>query len=367
MNRDPEAIHIFVSCPSDMTLEKRIVLNEINKLNIVLSDAYRVTLRALTWEDDVYSAMGADGQDVINTQIGDEYDVYLGLVGSRLGSPTRRSASGTVEEYERAMTRHKDGKKPQMLFFVVEKPLTTTSQELSEAVKVQSFVNRVREDGMLTKTVTSQTLDTVVHTHLYRTLFSVGFTRKIEGLNTAETLHRLSDTLYGSQCALQDSLFELRDEIGHLDGPASWTIKYLALGKTGFIYIGSDDTVAASTELEELVTQIDTAFELVRRRFKLYVESAFKLHSHPVLQTQIEGIDDYLKWNLNTSGMLRQVSAFLSDRQTRYGHLSTKSATLKIASDKLVSLFKKMSDEFLAQSESLDTIRLIVNEAIKPA
>ncbi|PYL26201.1 MAG: hypothetical protein DMF37_02915 [Verrucomicrobia bacterium] len=49
--------------------------------------------------------MGADAQDVINHQLA-EYDIFLGIMSCRFGSPTKRAHSGTEEEFNRAGFRN---------------------------------------------------------------------------------------------------------------------------------------------------------------------------------------------------------------------------------------------------------------------
>ena len=43
--------------------------------------------------------LGIDAQDVINRQLG-EYDIFLGIMNTRFGSPTHRADSGTEEEFD---------------------------------------------------------------------------------------------------------------------------------------------------------------------------------------------------------------------------------------------------------------------------
>jgi hypothetical protein len=59
----------------------------------------------LRWETDAVPELGEDGQEVINRQLVDECDIVVALFHSRLGAPTPRAVSGTVEEIERARAR----------------------------------------------------------------------------------------------------------------------------------------------------------------------------------------------------------------------------------------------------------------------
>ena len=62
-------------------------------------------LELLRWETSTRPGIGSEPQDIINSQIGDEYDVFIGILWGRIGSPTSKADSGTLEEFERARAR----------------------------------------------------------------------------------------------------------------------------------------------------------------------------------------------------------------------------------------------------------------------
>jgi hypothetical protein len=60
------------------------------------------------WELDATPQFGLDPQAAVNEQLVDSSDILVAILWTRLGSPTPRSPSGTVEE----ITRFVDAKKP---------------------------------------------------------------------------------------------------------------------------------------------------------------------------------------------------------------------------------------------------------------
>ena len=52
----------------------------IEDLNPKLRDAYSVELRLITAENFVVPSIGLDPQSVVNSQVADEYDIYLGIL-----------------------------------------------------------------------------------------------------------------------------------------------------------------------------------------------------------------------------------------------------------------------------------------------
>jgi hypothetical protein len=107
VSRQVELVTIFLASPSDLTAERAAVRQVAAELNRTWSRRMGVYFEVVGWEE-VPSGIGSDPQDVVNRYIEGEYDVFLGLMGATLGSPTGRAASGTVEEYDRARNRYRE-------------------------------------------------------------------------------------------------------------------------------------------------------------------------------------------------------------------------------------------------------------------
>lgn len=70
----------------------------------------------LRWEDSVAPDIGVSGQDVISDQMGFDYDIFLGVMWARFGTPTVNAQSGTEEEFDLAFQRHKSGEQIRVSF-----------------------------------------------------------------------------------------------------------------------------------------------------------------------------------------------------------------------------------------------------------
>ena len=102
------------------------------------------------WESDARSEFGKPAQDVINRQVG-PYDIYLGLMGIRFGSPTGRSGSGTEAEFKQAIEEHRAGRVIQVsfLFKNVDQPISSLSvEDTQQLLKVKEFKDRIGPDGL---------------------------------------------------------------------------------------------------------------------------------------------------------------------------------------------------------------------------
>ena len=112
---------LFLASPSDVKEERLIVENVINDFNNTYSSQLNARIELCSWEKSSYPSVGEYPQAVINSQIGDEYDIFLGILWTRFGSKTLNYESGTEEEFYRALERSQQaGKVHIMMYFNIE-------------------------------------------------------------------------------------------------------------------------------------------------------------------------------------------------------------------------------------------------------
>lgn len=148
MPKSEQVLSIFLASPGDVGAERNNVNAFVSEWNDLWSDEIGIHLRLVKWETNAYPAGGADGQDVINAQIGEEYDVFLGIMWKRFGTPTGRAASGTVEEFERALARNRASGSPELMFYFKKAELDRDVDE-GQLQAVREFRSRLANDGLL--------------------------------------------------------------------------------------------------------------------------------------------------------------------------------------------------------------------------
>lgn len=140
-------INLFISCPSDIKTELdsiRIIIDEINKTSGKQGDYF---IKSLNWDIDTYTAIGNDVQEVINNQIEDEYDILVSLMWQKLGTPTKRDKSGTVEEINRAL---ENPSKLSLVYFKTSIE-NLNNVDLNELQKINEFKHELSSKGVLYK------------------------------------------------------------------------------------------------------------------------------------------------------------------------------------------------------------------------
>ena len=152
MARQETILTVFVASPSDVDEERNRLEEVIRDLNIAWARELGIRLDLVRWETHAYPSFGEDPQAVINEQIPDDYDLFIGLMWYRFGTPTGRSGSGTVEEFQRAKERfNSDPSALQLMIYFKDAPAPFSPSKLDhmQLAKVGEFRSRLGKEGAL--------------------------------------------------------------------------------------------------------------------------------------------------------------------------------------------------------------------------
>lgn len=153
MSRRNTVLQILVASPSDVAEERALLESIVGELNRIWSSSLGISFELLVWEKRVRPGFDDDPQAVINTQIPNDYDVFIGIFWSRLGTPTGRAASGTVEEFERALGRFEaSGRVPEIMIYFKDAPLSPSKIDGAQLMALQDFRSSVSARGGLYST-----------------------------------------------------------------------------------------------------------------------------------------------------------------------------------------------------------------------
>lgn len=138
-------LRLFVASSSDVKNERESVRKIARKLDNRY-DRWGLDIQLITWEESVVPNFGMDPQDVINRQIRFDFiDIFLGIVWRRIGTPTPRALSGTIEETNRALAaRNSTGRPWFIMFFLCDRSFKPSTQDeeyqFSEARKFKDWL-----------------------------------------------------------------------------------------------------------------------------------------------------------------------------------------------------------------------------------
>lgn len=166
--KEIKQIKIFISCPEDIIDELssiQLITEEINKTS-GKQNSYNLEL--LNWKTDTYTQVGTDAQEVITHQLESEYDILVGLLWQKIGTPTKRDKSGTIEEINRAISNEE---KEQLIYFKTTPPDNLNLINPDQLTKINSFKKELSSKGVLYKEFIS--------TRNFESLFRINLTNLI--------------------------------------------------------------------------------------------------------------------------------------------------------------------------------------------
>jgi hypothetical protein len=145
-------LQAVASSPSDVVAEREALESIVREVNRLQSHS-GVRLELWRWETHSRPGFGTDAQSVINSQIPADYDIFIGILWTRFGSPTGRAASGTEEEFNDAYARFEANRDSvAILLYFKEAPPELSSIDLDQLGKVRDFKTRVEQSGGLYRT-----------------------------------------------------------------------------------------------------------------------------------------------------------------------------------------------------------------------
>lgn len=100
-------LNVMIASPSDVIEERQLVRDAIYEWNAIHSKQFGVMLNPVGWENNVAPQMGSRPQEIINKSILNDSDILIGIFWTRLGSPTGKYVSGTVEEIAKHCEKNK--------------------------------------------------------------------------------------------------------------------------------------------------------------------------------------------------------------------------------------------------------------------
>ncbi len=152
MARQETVLSVFVASPADVDDERARLEEVINELNVAWAQNLGIRLELIRWETHASPGFGSSPQAVINEQISDDFDLFVGIMWYRFGTPTERYGSGTIEEFERAKSRFDaDNASVRLMIYFKDEPAPMPPTELDPAQleRVSNFRSSLGKIGGL--------------------------------------------------------------------------------------------------------------------------------------------------------------------------------------------------------------------------
>ena len=165
-------IRLFVASPGDVSDERNSLSKVIAELNSTIAPDKGFLLEIARWETHCQPAMGRP-QGVINSQIG-HYDIFIGIMWKRFGTPTGVAESGTEEEFRLAYSSWSTQNLPWIMFYFCQYPFMPRRQEeIDQLSKVLKFREELQGKGLIWEYPSADEFSDIFRPHLVRILLDM--------------------------------------------------------------------------------------------------------------------------------------------------------------------------------------------------
>lgn len=143
MSYDASVYKVLIASPSDVSQEREAISQAIYEWNVVNSEQERTVLLPVRWEThSTPEFSGGNTQEILNRQLVRGCDVLVGAFWTKVGSPTERYDSGTLEEIEEFI----QDRKPILLYF--SKRDLPRDVDLEQVQKLRIFKGKYQSQGI---------------------------------------------------------------------------------------------------------------------------------------------------------------------------------------------------------------------------
>jgi len=129
--------------------ERQVLTEVVESINRTDGQGSQVRLELFCWEDNVTPKIGPKPQQVVDSQT-PAYDIYLGIMSTRFGTPAGRHGSGTEKEFMDALKNWKVAGAPWISFYFDDKPeVGREPGEVEQYLKVCKFRKKLQSQGIV--------------------------------------------------------------------------------------------------------------------------------------------------------------------------------------------------------------------------
>lgn len=196
VNTHVEIKKLFLAAPGDVNSVVEAATNVVDSLNRTVARDKGVRLELVHWSTDASPEYGGDAQQLLNKQVAEMegYELFVGILWNRFGTPTPRAASGTKEEFDRAVESFKKVGKPNIMFYFCQQPSNLNSTVAAEQKRlVLEFKTEIQENALTWDFEDTADFEKLFREHIERWLISHNSDRLVPPKIESETVRKISE------------------------------------------------------------------------------------------------------------------------------------------------------------------------------
>ena len=197
MSFQATVINVFIASPSDIERERAIFRQTIQEWNDLHALDRGLVLLPMGWESHAWPMTGERPQEILNRQLLERCDLLVAAFGTRLGSPTGKAPSGTVEEIREHLLRGK----PAMLYFS-DAPVAPSSIDDDQHKALRTFRNECKTNSFFTTYGSIEDFRDSFRQHLMRVVLQIESAMRQAAQQDAPEIERRPSTISENAQAL---------------------------------------------------------------------------------------------------------------------------------------------------------------------
>lgn len=146
---------LLLSCPGDVVDLKDAINDAVNSFNSSIGEINHISVVLKHWSTDSYPQSGDTPQNILNKQFINDCDFCVALFGTRFGTPTNNSDSGTEDEIKNMLSSKK-----QVFLYSIDRPINPSDIDPIQYAKVKQFIEEYKNKGLYDVVTTKEELRT---------------------------------------------------------------------------------------------------------------------------------------------------------------------------------------------------------------
>ena len=156
---------VLIASPSDIRRERTAIADAIHSWNSTHAVATKAVLLPVLWETDATPQTGERPQEIINKQLVHDSDILIGVFWTRVGTPTGKAESGTIEEIQSFLSQEK-----RVLLYFSERPVQMKQVSYEQHQRLEEFKDWARAHSIYSTYRITPQLTNLIRDHLTRVL-----------------------------------------------------------------------------------------------------------------------------------------------------------------------------------------------------
>ncbi|MDO9043514.1 MAG: hypothetical protein Q7U64_14415 [Desulfocapsaceae bacterium] len=136
-------LKVLIASPGDVGKERQAISEIFQMWNSLHAQSFSIFLQPVMWEKDTTPELGGRAQSIINDQIVKDCDILVAAFWTRLGTPTGKAKSGTLEE----IIEFETANKPILIYFSSQ-PVSPDSIDTDQYKLVLELKDEMKKKGL---------------------------------------------------------------------------------------------------------------------------------------------------------------------------------------------------------------------------